>query len=116
MDKPVISINEDPYGFYTHYFKAIAASQANTAYCEQLFRRDMGQHGFAEISYLDTWRKFAASDPIYRHSIWVVGMDESPNTYPIPPERRSPASIGSRKPSNWLKTGLKTNWTGSHTW
>ena len=53
MDEPVISINEDPYGFYTHYFKAIAASQANTAYCEQLFGSNMGQHGFAEVSHLD---------------------------------------------------------------
>lgn len=39
--------------FYSHYYNAIAQSRANASYCEQLFGRDLGQHGFAELSHLD---------------------------------------------------------------
>ena len=39
--------------FYEKYYAAVASSKANTCYCERLFGKDMGQHGFAEVSHLD---------------------------------------------------------------
>ena len=43
----------DAAGFYTKYYEAVKDSRANATYCERLFGKDFGQHGFAEVRHLD---------------------------------------------------------------
>ncbi|MBN2550421.1 MAG: methyltransferase domain-containing protein [Anaerolineales bacterium] len=38
--------------FYSRYYPAVASSQANASYCEQLYGKNMNQHGFAEVAHL----------------------------------------------------------------
>lgn len=38
--------------FYSRYYPAVANSPANASYCEQLFGKNMTQHGFAEVAHL----------------------------------------------------------------
>jgi SAM-dependent methyltransferase len=44
---------EETHAFYEQFYAAIANSQANSEFSERLFGKDMGQHGFAEVSHLD---------------------------------------------------------------
>lgn len=39
--------------FYTSYYAAIEQSQAHRAFCERVFGKDLGQHGFADLAQLD---------------------------------------------------------------
>jgi cyclopropane fatty-acyl-phospholipid synthase-like methyltransferase len=39
--------------WYSDYYAAVQTSQANAAYCERVFGRNLCQHGFAEMAHLD---------------------------------------------------------------
>lgn len=39
--------------FYEHFYAAIEQSQAHAAFCERVFGRNLGQHGFADMEQLD---------------------------------------------------------------
>src|SRR5512142_1364885 len=39
--------------FYDQYYAAIEHSQAHHAFCERVFGRDLGQHGFANLEQLE---------------------------------------------------------------
>jgi cyclopropane fatty-acyl-phospholipid synthase-like methyltransferase len=41
------------FDWYTRYYAVVASSQANAAYCQQLYGRNLCQHGFAEMAHLD---------------------------------------------------------------
>lgn len=39
--------------FYTNYYAAIEQSQAHRTFCERVFGKDLGQHGFADLGQLE---------------------------------------------------------------
>jgi len=39
--------------FYENYFAAIEHSQAHRSFCERVFGKDLGQHGFADLEQLE---------------------------------------------------------------
>jgi cyclopropane fatty-acyl-phospholipid synthase-like methyltransferase len=39
--------------FYSHYYAAIEHSQAHAAFCERVFGRNLGQHGFMDMQQLE---------------------------------------------------------------
>ena len=41
------------FDFYTRFYRAVATSAANAAYCERVYGRNLCQHGFAELAHLD---------------------------------------------------------------
>jgi len=49
--------------FYERFYLAAPASQANAAYCLELYGRNLCQHGFAEISHLDKLVEESALGP-----------------------------------------------------
>jgi ubiquinone/menaquinone biosynthesis C-methylase UbiE len=57
--------------FYEKYYSAIATSQANAIYCERLFGKDMGQHGFAEVAHLNHLIEVAHIKP--EHQVLDLG-------------------------------------------
>ena len=49
-------MSEDPrlmFDWYTRYYAAVSASEANAAYCRQVYGQNLCQHGFAEMAHLD---------------------------------------------------------------
>ena len=49
-------MSDDPrpmFDWYTRFYAAIGASQANAAYCQQVYGKNLCQHGFAEMAHLD---------------------------------------------------------------
>lgn len=44
----------DALAFYERFYTAIAASRAYAEFCERVFGRNFGQHGFADMAQLDT--------------------------------------------------------------
>jgi len=41
------------WDFYDNFYRATAASAAHSEFCERVFGRDLGQHGFADVAQLD---------------------------------------------------------------
>ncbi len=49
--------------FYTKYYAAIKASRAHAEFCERVFGRNLGQHGFADMAQLDLLLKLTNIGP-----------------------------------------------------
>lgn len=49
-------MHDDPrpvFDWYTRFYAAVSASQTNVSYCQQVYGRNLCQHGFAEMTHLD---------------------------------------------------------------
>jgi cyclopropane fatty-acyl-phospholipid synthase-like methyltransferase len=51
--------------FYTKFYSSIEHSPAHHAFCERVFGRDLGQHGFADMEQLDLLRTVTRFGPIH---------------------------------------------------
>ncbi|MGB7537935.1 MAG: methyltransferase domain-containing protein [Anaerolineales bacterium] len=51
--------------FYTKFYSSIEHSPAHHAFCERVFGRDLGQHGFADMEQLDLLLKVTRLDPAH---------------------------------------------------
>lgn len=49
--------------FYEHFYAAIEQSQAHAAFCERVFGRNLGQHGFADMEQVDALIAVAQPGP-----------------------------------------------------
>lgn len=47
------------FDWYTRYYSVVASSHANALYCEQVYGKNLCQHGFAEMDHLDHMIKVA---------------------------------------------------------
>jgi cyclopropane fatty-acyl-phospholipid synthase-like methyltransferase len=51
--------------FYTKFYLSIEHSPAHHAFCERVFGRDLGQHGFADMEQLDLLSEVTRLDPAH---------------------------------------------------
>jgi SAM-dependent methyltransferase len=49
--------------FYERFYRAVATSLANAVYCEELYGRNLCQHGFADLAQLDALIQESALGP-----------------------------------------------------
>jgi cyclopropane fatty-acyl-phospholipid synthase-like methyltransferase len=54
--------------FYAKFYSSIEHSPAHHAFCERVFGRDLGQHGFADMEQLDMLREVTRLGPA-RHAL-----------------------------------------------
>ncbi|MBN1936224.1 MAG: class I SAM-dependent methyltransferase, partial [Anaerolineae bacterium] len=52
--------------WYESYYKAIPQSKAYSEFCRRVFGRDMGQHGFSDLTQIDRLIELAALGPADR--------------------------------------------------
>jgi SAM-dependent methyltransferase len=51
--------------FYAKFYSAIERSPAHSAFCERVFGRDLGQHGFADLEQLDLLERATRLGPAH---------------------------------------------------
>lgn len=63
-DSAIVSpAGNEALAFYERFYTAIAASRAYAEFCERVFGRNFGQHGFADMAQLDALIVFLAIQP-----------------------------------------------------